>query len=333
MVRWRARPVHWLLLGIVLSAAIAAVLGWRSSAHTPVIHIGINSWTGYDPLILAEARQGANPPVRIDLRRYPSTVTEMQAMKDGLLQGAGFTLDEAFSLAASWRPIKIVLIMDYSVGGDMIVGQRHIHNMRDLRGKRVGYEGTLVGEFLLRRALQLNFIRPSDVTLVNVNASDWLRVFHEATIDALVCFNPMANRLLHEENGNLLFSSSQIPHEIIDVLAFTEAFFEANPKAVRELARAWFESLDYQRRHPQQAAGMIAARKGITPDDYLLGLSGLVAPDLEENRRMLDLASEKNLFKYSQHIIDFMLEKGLLSARLNTLEIFDASTVNALAQP
>jgi len=254
-------------------------------------------------------------------------------MKDGLLQGAGFTLDEAFSLAASWRPIKIVLIMDYSVGGDMIVGQRHIHNMRDLRGKRVGYEGTLVGEFLLRRALQLNFIRPSDVTLVNVNASDWLRVFHEATIDALVCFNPMANRLLHEENGNLLFSSSQIPHEIIDVLAFTEAFFEANPKAVRELARAWFESLDYLRRHPQQAAGMIAARKGITPDDYLLGLSGLVAPDLEENRRMLDLASEKNLFKYSQHIIDFMLEKGLLNARLNTLEIFDASTVNALAQP
>jgi hypothetical protein len=38
----------------------------------------------------------------------------------------------------------------------MIIGQRDILNMKALRGRKIGYEGTVVGELLLKRALSQN---------------------------------------------------------------------------------------------------------------------------------------------------------------------------------
>jgi len=67
----------------------------------PII-IGINEWTGYDPFILADETDLFNKNnVRVEIKRFASATEEMQALKDGEIQGAGFTLDEVFSLVGS----------------------------------------------------------------------------------------------------------------------------------------------------------------------------------------------------------------------------------------
>ena len=324
-------PFIWLLFFLALAMAVT---GWLARRQTPQVTLGLNTWTGYDPLILAEAKHlFEHHAVQVRLRRFESTGDEMAAMQDGSLDGAAFTLDEALSVAASGVPLKIVLLIDYSMGGDMIVGQSGITSIRDLKGRRVGYEGTMVGEFLLKRALQQHSMRASDVTLVNVAAADWIRAFESHRVDALVCFNPTATFLLEQMSGNRIFSSREIPFEIIDVLVFRTPFFEQHPEAVQAILRAWFDSLEHIQRHFDDSARIIAAEKGISADAYKQGLSGLVAPDRQENRRMLDLSSQENVYKYSQRIIDFMLSKGLLNARPNTLELFEPSAIKALARP
>lgn len=98
-------------------------------------------------------------------------------MKEGTIDGAGFTLDEVFSLVESDYPVKVVLVIDYSMGGDMLIGKKHVKHIEELRGKTIGYEGTVVGEYLLHRALQMSNLKRSAVKLINVKAYNWLTTF------------------------------------------------------------------------------------------------------------------------------------------------------------
>lgn len=294
---------------------------------TPV-KIGINEWTGYDPLILADKIDlFKKNNVQVDIVRFKTTEEEMQALKDEEIHGAGFTLDEVFSLVASGFKGKVVLIVDYSMGGDMIIGQKDIKSIADLQGKTIAYEGSVVGEFLLNRALQTNYIRESSVKLSNINADKWLSAFKEKNVDALVCFNPIANVLLNEQEGNLLFSSADIPFEIIDVLIFSESFYQNNKADIKNLVKAWFDVLTYINTNTIKAAEIISSVKNISPEEYTQGQKGLIAPNLKANKSNFDSKSDENIYKHSQVIVNYMLSKGLLVNVINSADLFQSEII------
>jgi len=310
-----------------LAFAIFSMLSKEGGESNP-IKIGINEWMGYDPLILANKEKlFERNNVSVEVKRYTSATLEMDAMKRGEIDGAGFTLDEAFALIASGFKGKIVLLVDYSMGGDMLIGQKGIIDVPMLEGKKVGYEGSVVGEFLLQRALETFHLRSGDITLVEVDAANWLSAFKEKEVDALVCFNPVATKLLKNHLGNTLFSSSDIPFEIIDVLIFSESFYTENTEAVSNVLKGWFDALDYIESNLDKAAGIIAIEKDITPDNYKDGLAGLVHPTYAVNNAMMNAESKDNIYKRSQVVVDFMISRGLLSKRINTAEAFSAEAL------
>ena len=312
---------------ITLLCVSCSKLGYESDT----IQIGVNEWTGYDPLILADQMSFFEKnDVNVDIIRFRSAKEEKDAFKNNKLQGAAFTLDEVFSLVSNGFKGKVVLIVDYSMGGDMLIGQHDVRSISDLEGKTVGYEGSLVGEFLLDRALQANQIRKTSIKLVDVNADKWITAFKEKKVDALVCFNPVATILIDDENGNLLFSSADIPFEIIDVLIFSESFYNNNKTAITKILKTWFDALKYINTNLDKAAELIASIKKIDADDYKKGLNNLIAPDLKVNRSVFNPQSEKNIYKYSQIIINFMISKGLLSQRINTTNLFQSEILSAL---
>lgn len=317
----------------LFATAIVAGFLLFSGGHKGTISIGKNDWTGYDPLVLAESKnlfQKHN--VDVTVKRYKSAEDELAAFRRGEVQGAGLTLDEAVSLHESGFRIKAVLVVDFSFGGDMIIGQNEIKHINQIVGKRVGYEGTLVGEFLLHRALVTNNIKESDIELIQVKGEDWVSSFKEKKIDALVCYNPDATTLIEHDKANLLFSSNDIPNEIIDVLVFEKEFYDKNKSSISKIALAWFDAVSLNKTNVNEAAKIIAAEKNIPPKEYIKGLTQLVSPDLNENMNIFRETSKNNIYKYSQVIIDFMLEKGLISKRVNTDEFFTNEILESLRQ-
>lgn len=298
---------------------------------SPII-IGINDWTGFDPFILADKLNlFEHNNVSVKVKRFSSATEELEAIKKGEIQAAGFTLDEAFSLIGSGFKGKIVLVVDYSMGGDMLIGQKSITNVSQLVGKNIGYEGSVVGEFLLDRALRTNHLKRDQVTLTDVSADKWLSTFKSKDIDALVCYNPVANTLLDEHSGNLLFSSAEMPFEIIDVLLFSESFYDDNKAAIAKILEAWFDALHIIDFDIETAADIISAEKHISADNYKSGLNYLVHPKYSVNKDIMDPNSDKNIYKYSQVIVNFMLAEGLLSKRINTANAFDSDVLLLIA--
>jgi len=317
---------------LVISVCFYFVAGILSCSKTgqgvTPIKIGINNWTGYDPFILADQIDlFKKNNVQVEIIRFASATEEMQAMKNGRIHGAGFTLDEVFSLIESGFKGKVVLVVDYSMGGDMIIGQKDVKNIAEIKGKTIGYEGTVVGEFLLDRALHMNHVKRFSIKLIDVQADNWLSAFKEKSVDALVCFNPVATTLLNEEEGNLLFSSAEMPFEIIDVLVFTESFYDDNKAAITNILKTWFDALTYLDTNTDNAAEVIASIKNISPEEYKQGLKGLIAPNLKVNKTVFDSKSDKNIYKYSQVIVNFMLSRGMLSKSINTDELFQPETL------
>lgn len=67
--------------------------------------------------------------------------------------------------------------------------------IQDLRGKRIGVTLTTISEFYLGRTLELNGMNIEQVTLVDVKAPDSEKALAEGKVDAVVTWEPWADRI------------------------------------------------------------------------------------------------------------------------------------------
>jgi len=98
--------------------------------------IGTGKWTGYEPLYLAEQVgifEKNEASINLVMNLNESEI--ISKLKNGEIHGAGLTLDMLFVLHESGFPCKAVLILDYSIGGDMIIGKHGFNNLNDLDWK------------------------------------------------------------------------------------------------------------------------------------------------------------------------------------------------------
>ncbi len=255
-------------------------------APLTALRIGTNVWPGYEPFYLAQA-QGYYKDLNVRLVEYPSASEVLRAFKNGNLEAAALTLDEVVYLCRSTPDLKIALVMDMSHGGDVIIAKEGIENVEGLRGKRVAVESNALGAYFTSRALEIHGLRPEDISVVHIEVSGHEEAFLQDRVDAAVTFEPVRTKLL-AAGGKEIFSSREIPGEIVDVLVVHEEAVAGQRDIFKKVIKGWFKALDDLEKKPLEAAGIMAKRLKITPDEVLASYDGLILPDADENHRMLD---------------------------------------------
>ncbi|MFM9267600.1 ABC transporter substrate-binding protein [Tychonema sp. BBK16] len=304
---------------IVAVALCTAILASCTKAEAP-LRVGANVWPGYETLYLARSLgYYDNTPIR--LVDYPSGTEEVRAYRNGDIEAAGISIDQALVLAANNPDVKIVVVMDFSNGGDVILGKPAIQNVQGLKGKPVGVEANALGAFIITRALEQKGMSPQDIKIVSLGVSEHERAFKQGTVDAVVTFGSARIKLL-EAGAKLLFDSSQIPGEIVGVLIVRDEVIKKQPKALQALIDGRFRALDYLTKNPQDAAIKIAPRTGITPEQFLESLKGLRSPDLQENQKLLG-KTDPSLLKGVKRLSEVMLDNKLLPKAVDTAPLLD----------
>jgi NitT/TauT family transport system substrate-binding protein len=245
----------------------------------------MNTWPGYEPLYLAE-RLGYYKTTAIDLHDYPSATAVRRAFLNRELEVAALTLDETLSIAEIDPSIQIILVTDFSNGADVILAKPEIQKLQELKGKRIGVETTALGAYLIIRALEKARMRIQDVEILPLELSGHEAAFVQGNVDAIVTFEPVRSKLL-KVGAKILFDSSQIPGEIVDVLVIRKGMLEKQQAAVKTLIEGWFQALTYMKQNPQDAARQMAAREGIPPDKFLASLELIQIPSLTDNQNLL----------------------------------------------
>jgi NitT/TauT family transport system substrate-binding protein len=315
------------LTRVVTAGLLVGALTSCSKEPPQPLRIGTNVWPGFEAFYLArDLGYYKDTPVR--LVEYPSSSEVLRAYRSGELEAAALTLDEALSLAATDPQLRIVLVTDISNGADVILAKPDIQNLRSLKGKRVGVESTALGAYVLTRALQKVEMSPQDVKIVSLEASEHERAFKAGKVDAVVTFEPVRSNLL-ATGAKLLFDSTQIPGEVVDVVAVRGDSINRQEDSTSALVKGWFRGLEYLKNNPQDAARRVAPREAVTPEQFLKSLEGLQIPDVQGNQQLLG-KTDASLLNGAKQLSQVMVANKLLSKPVDPAPLLDDRLVRQI---
>jgi NitT/TauT family transport system substrate-binding protein len=269
--------------GILGLATLAAAGG--CSAPPPLLRIGAHAWPGYQPMFLVE-ELGLMPPGRLRMVEMPTASASLRALAAGTLDGAGLTLDEVLSARARGLMLRAVAVLDVSNGADVLLGRPGLDTLAALRGQRVGVEQTATGALMLDAALGQAGLRPSDVRQVPLAFTEHAQALRGHQVDAVVTFEPVRSQLL-AEGARLLFSSTEVPGLIVDVLAVRPDLQAGQAATLRALVAGSLQASAALQRDPAALATRLAPRLRLSPAAVREAFGQLELPDLAANRRWL----------------------------------------------
>ncbi len=307
---WR-KFIFYSLIGCLFALMSCQVFQTPES----LVRIGANQWPGYETLYLAR-NLNYYEKAPIQLIDYPSGTEEVRAYRNGEIEGAGISIDQALNLAATNSDVRIIAVMDFSNGGDVILAPPNISSMQMLKGKKIGVESTALGAFFLARALEESGMSVQDIEIVSLGLNEHENAYKKGGVDAVVTFGKPAANLLND-GAKVIFDSQQIPGEIVDVLIVRQQVIETQPQTIQALINARFKALDYLNQNPEDAAQRIAPRTGVTPEKFLSLLEGLESPDLASNQSLLS-KTDPTLVETIEKLSKVMLEKRLISNPVDT---------------
>ncbi|MDF1881154.1 ABC transporter substrate-binding protein [Sulfurimonas sp. MAG313] len=294
------------------------------------LRVGISTWPGYEPLALA-AEKGFYGDSYIRVVRFATPTESYRALRDGVIDVAAFTADEVFHYAEVRNQPKIFLILDISNGADAIVAKKEIKTIDDLKGKRLGVEGSTLGNYIISRGLDFakSDIKMRDITFVSVKTDEQEKIFLADGIDAAVTYEPSKSLLL-KAGAHVIFDSSMIPNEIIDVLVTNESTIQTRLADLNSLVKGWFKSLDYIKENYKLSLDLMAHQESITFPAFKKAYEDLIIPSREVNKKML--GKDTLILKPMQRLSRLMYANEILEKEIEIKHLLDDRVINSLEE-
>ncbi len=259
-----------------LSAVILATLILQSCSrdNAAPLRIGINPWPGYEFIYLAQEKGFfRDAGVNIRIIELNSLSDARRAYERGQIDGMGTTVIEVLQARdQSPRLPQIVYAVDYSDGADVILAQPNIKTGEELRGKRIGVELASLGVFVLARGLAKYGLTITDIVPKSMDQITMEQAFRQQDLDAIVTYPPTSIKMSRDTKAMPLFSSAEIPGEVVDVIAIEQEIAQKRADDVRKMLLAFERAIAYAAQNPTDAHRIMAAREGITPEEFATAL-------------------------------------------------------------
>lgn len=304
-----------LLVGAALLSGIGAC-----ARGEPLLRIGGNNWPGYRLMHLAAAR-GYFDRAAVRLIEMPTATTCIHGLAAGTLEGACLTLDEVLTAQAGGISLKVVCVLDVSLGADVLLARPDIRSLDALAGHRIGVEQTSLGAVMLDAALGKAGLDREAVKLVHVPHDRQRQAFLSGEVDALITFEPVPCQLRDTEVVRL-FSSAEIPGRIVDVLAVRPIAMAQSPDALRQLLAGHFRARAAYLREPGTVAPILAGLLKVAPEQVSDAFSGIDLPDVAGNRQWLSDESGR-LARASAELVEVMRRASLLPKNFSVTALAD----------
>lgn len=303
------------------------LVGWfcacTPAPQTPLV-MGTVQWIGSEPLFLARELH-LFPSNSIHLVEYTSSEQLRRAFRNGAIDVGVESLEEVLNLERRGQSPRVVMVLDSSHGADCLVARPELRSLAALRGKRVATEQILLSAHLLHRALEQTGMQAADVEQVIIPLDSLVEAWRQGEVDAVVTFEPYCRQLV-KEGAHILFDSSRIPGEIVDVLVVRERFLREHPEQVDALVRGWFAALEQLRIFPFESAALMAPRLGLDAQQFLDASSGVRYVSAREQRALL--AGAEPRLRESLRQVAARLQKEHLASEPQPIEhLIDASSI------
>src|SRR5882762_4249520 len=256
--------------------ALACLAGLAGTMAAP-IKLAYSDWPGYTVMEVAK-QKGWFKDAGLDVEMvWFEYLPSIDAFSAGKVDGVMVVATDAMVTGASGGKSKIITLVDYSEGSDMIVGVPGVNSIKDLKGKKVGVEVTLVEHMLLLQALKDNGMTQSDVELVNTATDKTPETLASGKGAAIGAWYPISGQALKQVPGSKrLFTSSEAKGLIYDVLAVSPTSYAAHKEDWAKIAAIYYKCVDYLKdpKTADDAVKIMSAKVGADAAEYAKNIPG-----------------------------------------------------------
>lgn len=268
-------PVSRSLLSRLFMAALFAALllaysaGQAQASEKKEFQLAWSIYAGWMPWPYADhagilKKWADKYGITIQLKQmdYIESINQYTAGKfDGVL---ATNMDALTIPSAGGVDTTALIVGDYSNGNDGLV-LKGKSSLTDIKGQKVNLVELSVSHYFLARALESVGLSERDVKVVNTSDADITAAWSTPDVTAAATWNPMLADVKQVPNTYLVYDSSKIPGEILDMAIVNTETLKANPALGKALVGAWFETLAVMKQ--EDATGKAAM-------EFMASLSG-----------------------------------------------------------
>ncbi|GHA13708.1 ABC transporter substrate-binding protein [Devosia pacifica] len=309
-----SRTVLALMAGVA-SIATPAIAQERTQFNVAwSIYVGWMPW-GYaeDHGIVDEWAEKYG--LEIEVTQFNDYVESMNQFTAGDYDAVTLTNMDALSIpAAGGVDTTALIIGDFSAGNDAVI-LKDSDDLASIAGQDVNLVEFSVSHYLLARALDSVGLTERDLNVVNTADPDMVGAFQTDDVTAMVTWNPMVSEILSMPNANNVFDSSQIPGEIIDMMAVKTDVLEANPDFGRALTGIWYDTMQIMTADTPEGAEARAAMGAASGTDQEGYEAQLAATKLFSTpSEAVEFVTSPDLETTMDNVRSFLFDKGLLGS-------------------
>lgn len=252
--------------------------------------------------------------IKINVVQVNDYVESVNQYTAGKFDGVTVANMDALTIpAAGGKDTSAIIVGDYSNGNDGIL-LKGSDSLKDIKGRQINLVELSVSHYLLARGLSSAGLALTDVKTVNTSDADIVGAFASPDVTAAVAWNPQLSVMKAQPGAKEVFSSADIPGEILDLLVVDTQTLKANPNLGKALAGIWYETVALMQRQDakgKEARAAMAKLAGSSAEafdgqlattylysDPKAGVAATSAPSLITTMtRVRDFSFSKGLFK------------------------------------
>lgn len=225
-----------LLLSPLAQAKDSYRLAWS-------IYVGWMPWGYADETGIID-KWASKYGIDIEVVQFNDYIESINQYTAGAFDACSMTNMDALTIPAAGGVDSTALIVgDFSNGNDGIVLKGDAKSLKDLKGQNVNLLELSVSHYVLARALASVGMTERDVRVVNTSDADVVAAFSSSDVTAVATWNPMLEEVKAVPASSMVFDSSMIPGEIIDLMVVNTETLQGDPRLGKALTGAWYETM------------------------------------------------------------------------------------------
>jgi NitT/TauT family transport system substrate-binding protein len=305
-------------------AALAALAFAAPAAAQNKFRVAWSHYTGWEPWGYAQStgimkKWASKYGIDVEIVLVNDYVESINLYTAGKFDACAMTNMDALTIPAVGGIDTTALIVgSFSNGNDGIV-LKGGNAVKDLKGRSVKLVEFSVSHYLLARALAMNGMTEKDIRTVNTSDADIAAVFASDPKGAAVTWNPPLQQARNAKGAQMVFDSSKIPGEIMDLMVVRTNAPDTLKKA---LTGAWYETMALMSSPNKAGADAIEAMAklaGGTTAEFKAQLATTAM--FYKPADAVAFATGPGIKKTMDYVRSFSFDKGLFGQNAKTKDV------------
>lgn len=295
----------------------------RSTRHQK-IKIAVNEWVGNGPIVYAQLmgiyeKYGLDVEIVQTQGQAESNVDFINKKFDAI----GTVVSDSLLIRSNNNNGQIVLISDYSISGDVIIADKKIKSISELKNKKIGidYLNSFSHLFAIEALKKYN-VKEYEVEFKIIPYDKISLAIKNNEIAAGHTYASGKSNALNDGH-HILFSAGEIPGLILDGVLFQDSFIKDNPERIKKFIEAFFEAQELMVKNPDTSSELIADYFKTNKDNFRKSYDDIHFVGRVENSSFFNQDGPSNkALQLINRYYSFYAERGQLRENENVSNIF-----------